>query len=319
MSSENNRQFRMTLWPAVPLSLPRFFRREHCELVHDGRALIEWGTFEEVRRERGEIYLRLWQLDLSNVKDVVTFVSRYGSLSHGSINFQLKVPTIPVDPDVVRDVYERDPVVQALRQPDRVEEAGFVRVTPLADFLQGARFIRDITTAWWILNEDVRVLPPERIGWEYHDTGDPPGVSRDDALGVLHERFSPLLRRFTLTFEFRPESEEDQSAPVEGPIEISPTRGPDDSVQLHEICVLELFNHIAGGEFYRICESETCGQPFVRQYGRAEHGMSKREGVLYCTALCAQAQASRDYRRRKKQKVKNTEKVQKRRSGRADR
>ncbi len=65
----------------------------------------------------------------------------------------------------------------------------------------------------------------------------------------------------------------------------------------HEICALELYNHIASGQFARVCQNETCGRRFVSQYGRSQHGLSRRTGVLYCTPSCAQAQAQREYRR----------------------
>src|SRR5581483_12490393 len=69
---------------------------------------------------------------------------------------------------------------------------------------------------------------------------------------------------------------------------------------LAEFCALELFNHIAGSEAYRICENDHCRQIFVLQYGRQKHGMSKREGVKYCCKHCAQAKAARDLRARKR-------------------
>jgi hypothetical protein len=68
---------------------------------------------------------------------------------------------------------------------------------------------------------------------------------------------------------------------------------------LAEICALELFNHIVSGEVYRRCQNENCGRLFVRQYGRAEHGMTRRKGVMYCSASCARAAVQREHRRRK--------------------
>jgi hypothetical protein len=69
---------------------------------------------------------------------------------------------------------------------------------------------------------------------------------------------------------------------------------------LAEFCALELFNHVAASEVYRRCQNETCRRVFVRQYGRAEQGQTRREGVMYCSYHCAQAQAQRNYRRRRK-------------------
>src|SRR5262249_43614320 len=77
---------------------------------------------------------------------------------------------------------------------------------------------------------------------------------------------------------------------------------PGSSAPLYEVCAFELFNHIAANEMYRPCQNETCGRLFVRQWGRAEHGQSRQEGVMYCTASCARAQAQRSFRRRKQAK-----------------
>lgn len=64
---------------------------------------------------------------------------------------------------------------------------------------------------------------------------------------------------------------------------------------------------IADGADARQCANETCRGWFIRQEGRAKYATSRRStGLLYCSASCAQSQASREYRRRKKQRPPRT-------------
>lgn len=73
-------------------------------------------------------------------------------------------------------------------------------------------------------------------------------------------------------------------------------------VSLYSICALQLFNHMARGEVWRQCANETCSQLFVHQAGRAEFRQHRLHGVKFHSAACAQAQAQREYRRRKKER-----------------
>ena len=169
-----------------------------------------------------------------------------------------------------------------------------------------ARCLRDLTTAWRLVNQDP-TLEPARARWQLHPDLEPPtGL---EALSLLTRTIQPLLTRFHpfvhALYSLEGDEELDEAADALKPARttrgaiLEQARGLGNA-QLHEICALELYNHIAGQESYRHCHNETCGRLFVTQWGRAEHGQSRRQGVLYCTPSCAQAQAQRVYRRHKK-------------------
>jgi hypothetical protein len=70
-------------------------------------------------------------------------------------------------------------------------------------------------------------------------------------------------------------------------------------VGLYSGMMVQLFNLISERLPVLTCANETCQQRFIRQQGRAQKGISRTEGVLFCSASCAKAQAQREYRRRK--------------------
>lgn len=73
---------------------------------------------------------------------------------------------------------------------------------------------------------------------------------------------------------------------------------------LYQACALQLYNYLADQVPFARCANETCPHGhdgkaalFTRQRGRAQHGQ-RRRGARFCTHTCAKSQAERDRRRR---------------------
>ena len=64
-------------------------------------------------------------------------------------------------------------------------------------------------------------------------------------------------------------------------------------LNLHALCCLELFNHVAAANDFPRCANESCARLFVRDE------RARRRGMRYCSRTCARAQAQREFRRRK--------------------
>lgn len=63
--------------------------------------------------------------------------------------------------------------------------------------------------------------------------------------------------------------------------------------------MLELADHVLADDPYRICANETCGRLFSVQEGRSRYGGHRTDNLKYHTPACKDAQAAREYRRRK--------------------
>jgi hypothetical protein len=303
----------MTLWPAgVPLPLPPLLpRRLEYRLHHSGLALLGTGPWVDVGGRIGEVYLELYKLDLGDEAAIIAFVNKYGTpsgaLVHSALaghswfsglfspaaDLQMRDSLIANDPDLGHTL---DPI----QRPE---------VTTLASFRFAARVLRDLTDAWRMVSADPDLETSHRWQLEYRVSGDTT-LGGLFALELLSRGLTPLLARFHPYVTPTPALPDEDSEEGDELEDLLPSAGVHTEAarslafaHLAEFCALELFNHVAASEVYRRCENETCRRVFVRQYGRAEHGQTRREGVMYCSYHCAQAQAQRNYRRRKGARV----------------
>lgn len=74
----------------------------------------------------------------------------------------------------------------------------------------------------------------------------------------------------------------------------------DPALGLFSALCIQLMNVMVDDLPIRDCANETCKNVFQRQHGRARKGQYRTEGVMFCSASCARAQAQRELRRRKK-------------------
>ncbi|MGD0713031.1 MAG: hypothetical protein ABSB24_02450 [Gaiellaceae bacterium] len=297
---DDNAQLRITVWPGLPVPLP-CYQRAHCRLSQARDALLFTYDKDELVEPRGETYLELYNLDLENPDEILAFANRH-SVLRGEEMFQrlkaadffqglgLRQSWTATFRKWHRPVYEgayRENLLSEDRPPHRGIETLF-------EFRFAAHVLRDMTSSWRLLSAGV---DPRSLPWSGWVTGgDEPSYS--SARRLLATALPVLLRNYSPVVGVGSDINLDES--WQKPL-IS-AEFPGSSAPLFEVCAFELFNHIAESATYRICQNETCGRPFVRQWGRSEHGQSRREGVLYCTADCAQAQAQRQYRRRKQAK-----------------
>ena len=72
---------------------------------------------------------------------------------------------------------------------------------------------------------------------------------------------------------------------------------------LYVTCILEIAEALLAGRPYRVCANESCGRLFSIQEGRARYGGHRTDLVRYCSRGCGNAQAQRDLRRRRKDRI----------------
>jgi hypothetical protein len=240
---------------------------------------------DQLTASHGEIYLKLYALDLEDPDAITDFVGLYSVLQGDEMYQRLKQGGFFLDqrsrPYVAerRRVYESARTERALRDDLPLG----TQIETLLEFQIAADRLRSLTSEWIRLSTGADPIPTGRGSWHsFMYWKELLGNSLDNLLPLLLRSYSPSVETLRLAASrYWPTSTWAQPAP------------------LFEICALELFNHIASSTTYRTCENEPCRRPFVHQEREVEHGVSRTQGLKYCSRRCAQAAASREYRARR--------------------
>jgi len=146
----------------------------------------------------------------------------------------------------------------------------------IAEFVLGATIIRDAVAAWRLLTDEP---DGDQADWRLNRLTDVPGEERRAASAeYLNDVIASGLSSITPVLSLTSGAEE-RDAVLE--------------LNLHALCCLELFNHVAAANDFPRCANEACARLFVRDE------RARRRGMRYCSRTCARAQAQREFRRRR--------------------
>ena len=146
----------------------------------------------------------------------------------------------------------------------------------VAEFVLGATIVRDAVAAWRLLTDEP---DGDQADWRLNRLTDVPGAERRTASAeYLNDVIASGLSSITPVLSLSNAAEE-RDAVLE--------------LNLHALCCLELFNHVAAANDFPRCANESCARLFVRDE------RARKRGMRYCSRTCARAQAQREFRRRK--------------------
>jgi len=318
-------RFRITPWPEtrLPLPNPRFVHGEFYEhrlelasseelkgldhleddelermeqkLNEEGRTIYEYDEVERPTEQFGETYLELNEIDLDDRVEARRFVQRWSvlgvyspewapAISHHYFGFPAAGESFRAITEELKEVGPHGEVF---------DDIPIAEIEYWEEFRIGAMCLRDMTTAWRVLQGELDGSNAEWVTpcWS--------NAVESSVIPDAPEAHAELVLVWGLTHALQPFAPQLRLSGEDGKLPEGLRLGFGWTVPLYSVCCAELFNHIVEGAKYKTCANETCGRLFVRQQGRAEHGQHRTRGVKYCSAECAKAQAQRQYRRRK--------------------
>jgi len=212
---------------------------------------------------------RRWHYDLSGELHTQVLVGR-----------PLDETVVPAGDTCLRlaDMAVDDPAA-ILAFVNQVGTAGFgsgPEEETVAEFVLSATVVRDAVAAWRLLttDQDVKGSPWQLIRLSTVESEQLPAAAADYLNDVIASGLGAITPTLTVSLDGHGDE-------------------PTHELNLHTLCCLELFNHVATNTDFLRCANESCKRLFARD----ERG--RRRGMRYCSRTCARAQAQREFRRRR--------------------
>lgn len=267
-------RFRMTVWPGAPVTVPTVALGFNVEPIAGDFLHYERRTPRRTIELPDEFVLReLFEVDASDATALAQFTETWGPLAAlGDNPFQWLPPLGPPDDQLYAELTLMG---QAVAEREQLRPGTVVHVSAVSIHARMMRALARQATAWLNGEEHDAAL---RAAWTAEGFTDPDGqewIRWTEALNGALRPFAVHVSTSAWSGDWTPNA--------------------------YTGAALQLANLLAEGTPVQRCASETCGRLFVRQRGRAQFAQHRTRGVLYCSAGCAQAQKSREYRRRKQQ------------------
>jgi hypothetical protein len=286
----------LTVWPAEPPDLPAVVVRQLRRPDPDG---VEFGSWNPAPRPDTTVTLpedfclrEVLATDPDDLDAVYDFITTWGRFTPPDAHLRPPLDALPAALDrlipQIADAALRAPLAEIASRPDDPGELAR-RPHSLHAEAHHLRILRALTRHTLATENDT----PPVDAWtaEGFDTG--PG----EPWGIYVTTMNAALRPFSVHVRY-PGAETLLDTP-----------------STYEIAALQLSKHIAEHRHALVCANERCRRLFTRQRGRAQFdNTGHSSGVIYCSNLCAKAQAER-VRRARKRAEKN---ASTRTSGRAD-